>query len=431
MDDAPPSYSHTAPLGPASAGAAPPQYSASKRLVLWCADGGRRRARDLTHDLAPPTAMRKFSLDNQNITHVRHGDDGCSLTPRAMGYVLSGKVEMWSAAHRTQEYHWGGEPSDCASHWRLRIHPNLVGAREVRTGKPDRGLRAALTADGCVAAWHVESAEYAAVEEECLSRLPALDHGADVSFKEMSKAEDGMHWVRWATAAVSATAAAGRKQHTGRVLDFDVGNVVVALKENGEVWVCGRTLEWRILCVVEQPKSVKVVARGSLVGLYRLPSDDQRDRPTAYVAHVDARYVRVYPVRSEGEGAFVEMSLHPTSEGYQGSARTQSGEVHAWAHDSEVRSASASVFTESRPPSRDTASSRASRDDIDVSFAAPQVTGLIELPHTRETRLFPVSVGVGCALCVMMDPEERDRKRRGLMMGLGLLGKSRGKERAL
>ncbi|KLT39206.1 hypothetical protein CC85DRAFT_305228 [Cutaneotrichosporon oleaginosum] len=327
MDDAPPSYSHTAPLGPASAGAAPPQYSASKRLVLWCADGGRRRARDLTHDLAPPTAMRKFSLDNQNITHVRHGDDGCSLTPRAMGYVLSGKVEMWSAAHRTQEYHWGGEPSDCASHWRL------VGATD------------------------------------------------------------------------------------GAYIRRDINAVVDLAPQQ--------------LCVVEQPKSVKVVARGSLVGLYRLPSDDQRDRPTAYVAHVDARYVRVYPVRSEGEGAFVEMSLHPTSEGYQGSARTQSGEVHAWAHDSEVRSASASVFTESRPPSRDTASSRASRDDIDVSFAAPQVTGLIELPHTRETRLFPVSVGVGCALCVMMDPEERDRKRRGLMMGLGLLGKSRGKERAL
>jgi hypothetical protein len=142
-NSAPPPYTQNAPRSPVSppnAGpstsvlppppASPPQYSAQKRLVLWCAEGGGkqgRRARDLTLDLAPPTAMKKFSLDNQNITHVRHGDDGCSCTPRTMttrGYVLTGKIEMWSETHRTHEYHWGGQPCDRAIRW------HLVGASD-------------------------------------------------------------------------------------------------------------------------------------------------------------------------------------------------------------------------------------------------------------------------------------------------------------
>lgn len=112
--------------------APPPGYTAKKRLVLWCAENGKhgRRARDFTEDLCPASVLNTtFHLDRRQITHVRHGNDGCSLTPRTIGYVLGGCVEMWSESHRTQEYHWGGETVDRARNWKL---VNAVDGAHVR-----------------------------------------------------------------------------------------------------------------------------------------------------------------------------------------------------------------------------------------------------------------------------------------------------------
>ncbi|BEI82022.1 hypothetical protein CcaverHIS002_0211820 [Cutaneotrichosporon cavernicola] len=399
--------SSSSPQTPAS----PPEYSAQKRLVLWCAEGGGkqpRRARDLTVDLAPPTVLRKFSLDNQNITHLRHGDDGCSLTPRPLGYILTGKVEMWSATQRTQEYHWGGMACDRAMKWRLvgatdgahirrdlhtvvdivphqRIHSSrvLAGAREVRTGKPDRDLRAALTAQGGVAVWN---------HRGCIER--------------------------------------------------------------------GR----RSLCIVDRPDNIRVVARADLVGIYRLASDDDDEptynQPVAYVVDLRAG-VRVYPIQSGGEGMpFAQLSLQPLVDGYQAAARTPSGEVHAWMRGtcpstspssgnpsalwaprtpsptqpsgSRLASHDSQPSTRSSPEVGLGARSETNPNQLDVTICATQVTELVELPHTRDGQLFPVSVGVGCALCVSMELDElgdSSKKRRGLgIMGLGLLGKGKGKK---
>ncbi|BEJ12724.1 hypothetical protein CspHIS471_0211840 [Cutaneotrichosporon sp. HIS471] len=481
------STSSSSPPTPVS----PPEYSAQKRLVLWCAEGGGkqpRRARDLTVDLAPPTVLRKFSLDNQNITHLRHGDDGCSLTPRPLGYILTGKVEMWSAAQRTQEYHWGGMACDRAMKWHLvgatdgahirrdlntvvdivphqRIHSSrvLAGVREVRTGKPDRDLRAALTAEGGVAVWNVTSAAYLAGDEDTyLSRLPGLDPEAEPSFKVLDKMEEGMHWARWATAEAGGGTATRRKRHGRHVLDFDVGSVVVALKEGGEVWVCSKDLEWRLLCIVDRPDNVRVVARADLVGIYRLASGDDDEpasnQPVAYVVDLRAG-VRVYPIESGGEGMpFAQLSLQSLVDGYQAAARTPSGEVHAWMRgtfpSTSTSTGNPSALWAPRTPSptRGSGSRLASRDSqpstrstpeaglrgrsetnqLDVTICATQVTELVELPHTRDGQLFPVSVGVGCALCVSMELDElgdSGKKRRGLgIMGLGLLGKGKGKK---
>ncbi|BEI89822.1 uncharacterized protein CcaverHIS019_0211840 [Cutaneotrichosporon cavernicola] len=471
--------SSSSPQTPAS----PPEYSAQKRLVLWCAEGGGkqpRRARDLTVDLAPPTVLRKFSLDNQNITHLRHGDDGCSLTPRPLGYILTGKVEMWSATQRTQEYHWGGMACDRAMKWRLvgatdgahirrdlhtvvdivphqRIHSSrvLAGAREVRTGKPDRDLRAALTAQGGVAVWNVTSAAYLAGEEDTyLSCLPGLDPEAEPSFKILDKTEEGMHWARWATAEVGGGTATRQKRHARNVLDFDVGSIVVALKEGGEVW----------LCIVDRPDNIRVVARADLVGIYRLASDDDDEptynQPVAYVVDLRAG-VRVYPIQSGGEGMpFAQLSLQPLVDGYQAAARTPSGEVHAWMRGtcpstspssgnpsalwaprtpsptqpsgSRLASHDSQPSTRSSPEVGLGARSETNPNQLDVTICATQVTELVELPHTRDGQLFPVSVGVGCALCVSMELDElgdSSKKRRGLgIMGLGLLGKGKGKK---
>ncbi|GMK59034.1 hypothetical protein CspeluHIS016_0700490 [Cutaneotrichosporon spelunceum] len=463
--------------------ASPPEYSARKRVVLWKAEGGRqaRRARDFTHDLAPVTVTKRFSLDGQNITHVRHGDQGCSLIPRPLGgYSLRGQIEMWSEDQRIQEYHWGGQDSGHGMAWRLekatdgshirrdantvadilphqRVHASrvLAGAREVRTGKPDRDLRAALTANGGVAAWNVASAAYAAEADgdhhTYLSRLPGFDPEAAPSFKVLDKADEGINWARWATAEVGASTSPRRQRHARNVLDFDVGSVVVALKEDGEVWVCSKDLEWRLLCVVDRPENVNVVARGHVVGLYRVPSDDEEEptpnQPVAYVVDLQAG-VRVYPIQSGGEGdLFVQLSLQPLTDGYQAAARTRSGEVHAWmCAGSSPRTLklrmpgtpSSMDASGSRPASRDSQPStwtcsgqeeslgfRPHANKPDVSICAPQVTELVELPHTRHAQLFPVSVGVGCGLCVVVD--EPGKKRRGIM-GLGLLAKGKGKK---
>lgn len=61
-------------------------------------------------------------------------------------------------------------------------------------------------------------------------------------------------------------------------------------------------------------------------------------------------------------------------------------------------------------------------------MGASQVTDLVELPREKGKRLFPISVGVGCALCVSMDHPEvsKDKQRRGFGL-LGMLGKGKGR----
>jgi hypothetical protein len=65
----------------------------------------------------------------------------------------------------------------------------------------------------------------------------------------VDKAEEGLHWARWATATTEGVggSARGPKRHARNVLGFDVGSVVVALKEDGEVWVCTKDLEWEMV----------------------------------------------------------------------------------------------------------------------------------------------------------------------------------------
>lgn len=119
------------------------------------------------------------------------------------------------------------------------------------TGKPDRGLRAALTATGGVVAWHVGSAGYAtamsgshpAGEEAYLYPLPRSDRAVDPQFKAVDKGEEDAHWARWAT----FEALGGRKRRARDVIRFDVGDVVVAIRANGEVCVGSQSqgdLEW-------------------------------------------------------------------------------------------------------------------------------------------------------------------------------------------
>lgn len=148
--------------------------------------------------------------------------------------------------------------------------------------------------------------------------------------------------------------------------------------------------------------------------------------------------------------------MHPLpGERYQASARTGSGELHAWATESGRGTGSAlstprtpylSPSGSSRSPSRaspspplpsspvssGSVSRKSSLGMREVTLCAPKVTELVELPHARGTRLFPISVGVGCALCVSMDAEElpREKKeaRRGLgLIGMGLLNKGKGR----
>lgn len=269
--------------------AAPPDYTSQKRLVLWRGGGKRpRRARDYTDELCPPSLFdNTFTLDRRQITNVRHGDDGSLLVNGPNG----GSVEMWSDRNRPHEYHWGGQrvPVNLLR-WELKqvvdgaqlgadsvidIKPlgnedvswlkglwlivkyfhmskELQGAVAVRTGKPDRGLRAALTKSHAVVAWHVRSKAYSAAvtvvsglhvvkgagpnDEPYLIPIPPSGPA-----ESWDKSDGG--WLHWA----AITPERGRQRSSGdRVLRFDVGDVVIALKANGEVWVCSRgdRLEW-------------------------------------------------------------------------------------------------------------------------------------------------------------------------------------------
>lgn len=56
----------------------------------------------------------------------------------------------------------------------------------------------------------------------------------------VDKCDDRAHWARWATAKIGGLPVV-RKRRARDVIRFDVGDVVVALRRNGEVWVCSPT----------------------------------------------------------------------------------------------------------------------------------------------------------------------------------------------
>lgn len=182
--------------------------------------------------------------------------------------------------------------------------------------------------------------------------------------------------------------------------------------------------------------------------IYRTSSGCAEERlatgPAAYVANVSVREnVRIHLVHHGGDGMpFVEVSLQPLSDNgikwrYQAAARTRSGEVHAWSSDVRTPSAAGSESGSTTPSqssgwqtdswsSTDTTDTTAS--DRDYEMGASQVTDVVELPRSKGKRLFPISVGVGCALCVSIDLPEvsKDKQRRGLSF-LGMLGKGKGR----